>query len=172
MKGNCNSVWLFMVRSVCCLNQGPGPRHPDQFYHSWRSGRIRSNFNISAWDSHASCFRMESSVPSRSFPPPSFLPTLHTSPEGDPGLVWDSSGNSNRIWKLDVWASKKSINEKNLQRGLHYWFWDFCLFLAKIWSIFNFMPVLHLVILIALKSDENLKFECNMSFSLENKFLV
>ena len=55
--------------------------------------------------------------------------TPHTALEGDPGLIWVPSRNSNRIRKYDVWASIKYIYEKNLPRVLHYWHYDFRLFL-------------------------------------------
>ena len=40
----------------------------------------------------------------------------HTAVEGDPGLIWVSSGNSNRIWKYYVGASIKCINENDWLR--------------------------------------------------------
>ena len=53
------------------------------FYHSCRSIERQSNFNISAWVSHASCFQMESGVPSRSSLAPAlpfFLPPIVIQP--------------------------------------------------------------------------------------------
>ena len=63
------------------------------FYHSCRSIERQSNFNISAWVSHASCFRMESGVPSRSSLAPAlpfFLPPIVIQPP----LSWSER------WKL------------------------------------------------------------------------
>ena len=40
----------------------------------------------------------------------------HTAVQGDPGLIWVSCRNSNRIWKYDVGASIKCINEKDWLR--------------------------------------------------------
>ena len=43
----------------------------------------------------------------------------HTAPEEDAGLISTSIRNSSRIQKFYVYASLKSIKEKNLQRGPH-----------------------------------------------------
>ena len=62
-------------------------------YHSCRSIERQSNFNISAWVSHASCFRMEIGVPSRSSLAPAlpfFLPPIVIQPP----LRWP------KRWKL------------------------------------------------------------------------
>ena len=98
--------------------------------------------------------------------------TLHTAPEGDTGLIWDPSRNSNRICKFNVQASIEWVNEKNLPRDLHYWSLIFWLFLIKIWSKINIMVVFSLINLNGVKSDCYLKFWGNMLFILKSSFLV
>ena len=98
--------------------------------------------------------------------------TLHTAPEGDTGLIWDPSRNSNRICKFNVQASIEWVNEKNLPRDLHYWSLIFWLFLIKIWSKLRLMVVFSLINLNGVKSDCYLKFWGNMLFILKSSFLV
>ena len=97
---------------------------------------------------------------------------VHSSLEGDPGLTWGSSRNSNGLWKFDVEALGKCLDEKNLQRGIHYWSQDFRSIFQKYSQKISFLEILSFILFDNVESDKYPKFWEIMSIIMENRFLV
>ena len=96
----------------------------------------------------------------------------HSSLEGDPGLTWGSSRNFNGLWKFDVEALGKCLDEKNVQKGIHYWSQDFRSIFQKYSQKISFLEILSFILFDNVESDKYPKFWEIMSIIMENRFLV